>query len=496
MLLGVQTLAHPMRTLRAITLITATLCLAALALVPAAASANSRQLAIFQDDRQLVLNGPDVRDRTLNEIRGLGADVVKVEVPWSAVAPKGKRKPKGFDPLNPGSYRWGVYDAVVSSIQAKGLQPMLALSAPAPGWATRKKGDRVGVDRPKGKEFRRFAEAAGKHFPSVHLWTLWNEPNHPRFLFPQATRKRVPFAPRLYRALAQGGADGLRASGHGADRILFGELLPIGKSRLFRKNTMKPILFLREMFCLNSHWRRYRGHAAKVHGCRHYHALKGLNGFAYHPYTRPNGPQGREPTRLDATIRSIGRITRALDRARRRGRIRGGKLSVWNTEFGFQSRPPDPFQTRISRIPGFLNESEWISYRKRRVASYSQFTLVDTPVSRRGDIFGTWQGGLKFASGRVKTKVYAAYRLPIFVRLLGPRAVEVWGCARPRGGGSGVQIQSRLRHHGFTNLGGVFTVTNPEGYFKRRFRLSKASRRTFRFSSGSFTSRVARPALR
>ena len=482
--------------MRKTTLITALLCLAVLGLAPSAASASPGQLALFQDDRLLLLKGDAVRDQTLNEVRGLGVDAVKVGMPWSAVAPKGKRKPRGFDGSNPGAYHWGAFDGAVSAAQARGFRVMIALSSPAPGWATRKRGDRVGVDRPKAREFRRFAEAAGKHFRTVDLWTIWNEPNHPHFLFPQATGKRVPFAPRLYRALAQAGATGLRASGHTSDRILFGELLPIGKSRLFRRNTMKPILFLREMFCLNSRWRRYRGRAAKVHGCSRYKPLTGLNGFAYHPYTRPNGPRGKEPTRLDATIRSIRRVTRALDRARRRGRIRGGRLSVWNTEFGFQSRPPDPFQTRISRIPAFLGESEWISYRNRRVASYSQYTLVDTPVSRRGDIFGTWQGGLKFSPGRVKKGVYAAYRLPLFVRQLGPGAVEVWGDARPGGAGAIVQIEQRLGRRRFANLGRPIKVNNPRGYFRARFRIGNASRRKFRFRSGGFTSRTAKAVVR
>ena len=86
---------------------------------------------------------------------------------------------------------------------------------------------------------------------------------------------------------------GLGRAGHGGDRILFGELLPIGKTRVFRKNTMKPILFLRELFCLDSRWRPYRGRTARLHGCRGYRKITGVNGFAYHPYTRPAGPRGQ-----------------------------------------------------------------------------------------------------------------------------------------------------------------------------------------------------------
>src|SRR4051812_48907594 len=75
--LKVPASAPPIRTMRAITSITA-LCLAALALIPASASASSKQLALFQDDRQLLLRGDAVRDSTLDELRALGVDAIKV----------------------------------------------------------------------------------------------------------------------------------------------------------------------------------------------------------------------------------------------------------------------------------------------------------------------------------------------------------------------------------------------------------------------------------
>src|SRR3954471_10703518 len=472
-----------MRTLTRILLLS----LAVLAAVPAVASASSKQVALFQDDRQLLQQGPAVRDQTLDELRSLGVDAIKFELDWNAAAPGSRTRPSGFDGRDPAAYDWAPYDGLVSAAQARGFRVMAALSPPAPGWATARRGDSFGVDRPSPTWFGRFAEAAGRHFTNIDLWTIWNEPNHPRFLYPPATAHRAAYAPHLYRNLVRAAVSGLRASGHGGDTILFGELLPIGKAKLFRKNTMKPLRFLREFFCIGTHAR----------ACRGYKPLTGLRGFAYHPYTRPNGPRGREPSADDATIRSIGRVTHLLDRARARHRIRGGRLPVWNTEFGFQSNPPDPFQTRLSRIPGFLSESEWMFYSMRRVASFSQYTMVDTPVSRRGDLFGTWQGGLRFASGRIKAGVFEAYRQPFFVRLLGPGAVEVWGDARPGGAGATVQIQQRLGGRGYSNLGGPIAVGNVRGYFTKRFRISSASKRVFRFiEAGSLRSRSAKAVFR
>jgi hypothetical protein len=462
------------------------LALLALAALPAYAAASWSQHAVFQDDHNLLERGDAARERTLDELRGLGVDVIKAQLSWSEVAPRGRRRPTGFVAADPAQYPgWGRYDALVRDVEARGMSVMLALSPPYPGWATAKRGDRVGVDRPSPRAFGEFAEAAGRRYPSVGIWTIGNEPNHPGFLYPQATRRRVPFAPHHYRALVREAVAGLHRSGHSASTILFGELLPIGKSRYFRKNTIKPLRFIREFFCLDSSWRAFRGRAARMRGCQRYRPITGVTGFGYHPYTRPNGPRGREPSSDDATIRSYGRITRALDTARRKGRIAGPRLSIWNTEFGFQSDPPDRFQTRLARIPGFMAESElWISLRNRRVASFSQY------------IFGTWQGGLRFDDGGAKKGVYDGYRLPIFVRLLGPQAVEVWGAARPGGAGAVVRIQQRPRDGGFREFGGPLTVENVRGYFRARFRISRAAQRRYRFVFNGQTSRAAKAATR
>jgi hypothetical protein len=466
--------------------------------LPAAAHAGSRQLTIFQDDQLLLRSGDGSRHNLLDEVDAMGVDVIKAGLLWADAAPRGKRKPRGFDGSDPSQYpRWGAYDALVHDAQARGLRVMFALAPPYPGWATKRKGDREGSTTPNAREFGRFAEAAGQRYPSVDLWTIGNEPNHPNFLAPQSKGGR-PVAPHSYRSMVRSSVAGLHRAGHSGSTILFGELLPIGKSSSGPKLNLQPIRFLREFFCLDSNWRPFRGRAAKVRRCNRYRKLTGLDGFAYHPYTRPGGPRIVEPSTNDATIRSIGRVTRALDRAGRKGRIGGGRLPIWNTEFGFQSNPPDPYLgARLKRIPDFMAESElWLSLRNRRVVSYSQYTMTDTPLRGGGDVFGTWQGGLRYANGRTKRGVYSAFRLPIFVRQLGPSAVEVRGAARPGGSGSVVQVQQRQGGSGFEDLGGPITVRNARGYFSARFRVAQASRRTFRFRFQDMTSPKTKAVVR
>jgi hypothetical protein len=486
--------APPLCVMKRLTITIAVLLAAAVA--APAAHASSDQLAIFQDDAALVQHGDAERQATLAELRSLGVEVIKAHLVWSEVAGHAKTKPRGFNGADPSQYPgWGAYDAFVQEAQARGFKVMLTITPPAPGWATKAKGDRAGVDRPSAREFGRFAQAAGARYPGVKLWAIGNEPNHKGFLYPQSTRGGVPVAPRLYRDLVRAAVSGLRRSGHTHDTILFGELLPIAPSARGPKRNLQPIVFIREFFCLDSRWRPFRGRAARERGCQHYKKLTGVTGFGYHPYTRPAGPSLVEPSANDATIRSLGRVTRALDIARSRGRVGGGRLPIWITEFGFQSNPPDHiFGAKLSRIPSFMGESElWLALRNRRVKSYSQYGMTDARVIAGNT--SDWQSGLRFVNGTPKPGVYQAYRLPIFVRVLGPSAVEVRGDARPGAAGAVVQVQQRLRGS-FKNLGAPISVRNGRGYFVAKFRVSSASKRRYRFLYQDLSSPELKPVVR
>ena len=108
----------------------ALLCAAMLAAclgLPAGASASSRQVTIMQDDGLLLRSGDSTRSATLDEFQTLGVDVVKVQVYWNEIAPKGSKKPSGFDATNPAGYNWHDYDGIVRGAVARGMQPYLVL---------------------------------------------------------------------------------------------------------------------------------------------------------------------------------------------------------------------------------------------------------------------------------------------------------------------------------------------------------------------------------
>src|SRR4051794_21064281 len=107
----------------------------------APAAASRTQLSVFQDDRLLVGGNQATRDAALDEIDGLGADVVHVVVVWRKVAPAptSKRRPANFDATNPAAYRsdnWAPYDAIVRGAAARGMRVLLSPSGPIPTWAS------------------------------------------------------------------------------------------------------------------------------------------------------------------------------------------------------------------------------------------------------------------------------------------------------------------------------------------------------------------------
>jgi hypothetical protein len=441
----------------------------------------------MQDDGLLLRSSGETRERTLDEFDALGADIVKVQVYWREIAPGGSRKPN-FDATDPAAYSWGAYDAIVRGAVARGMRPFLVLGNRAPRWARARRTRHDGTYRPSASEFQLFARAAGARYsgsyaglPRVDIWSIWNEPNLSSWLAPQRSRSGMPISPTIYRRLYLAGWRGLRDSGHAGDTILLGELMPLGARS---RSKVPPLEFLREMACLDSRYRPFRGRAARRRGCTGRFGRIPTSGIAYHPYTPRGGPRAT-PRANEASIGTLARVTRVADAIARRGRL-SSRVPVWITEFGFQTNPPDVLQYPIGRVPGFMDISEWLAFRNRRVASYSQYTLKDDRLNR-GSIFRRYAGfqmGLRFASGRPKRTVYAAFRTPFFVRLLGGNRVELFGGLRSASGGSAA-IASRVGRGRYRPLG---TATlNAAGYFRTVVRASRASRRTFRVQVGGFT---------
>src|SRR5436309_9749751 len=84
----------------------------ALAALPTAARASATQESMFQDDDQLEFASAGHVTDTLDTLKALGVDRIRVSVFWKSVAPSpGKQtKPAGFDGSNPYAYPQGAWD--------------------------------------------------------------------------------------------------------------------------------------------------------------------------------------------------------------------------------------------------------------------------------------------------------------------------------------------------------------------------------------------------
>lgn len=425
-----------------------------------AARASSTQESILGDDPLVLNGGPATRAATLDELRSLGVDTVRVLVIWNRLAPQAGSgsKPAGLDASDPSAYPAGSFDpyvAVLDAAAARGMHVLLTPTGPGPDWASRCS-PRRGVCNPSPAEYRAFVTALGRAVPKARDWALYNEPNVSSWLAPQFSRRGgryVPTSPGLYRRLVAGGLSGLRASGHGSNRVLIGETAPSAVTRgSGSARSMATGVFVRGLFCLTGSLRR-----SAASDCRSFAPIR-VSGFAHHPYIRGGSAAPTTPPRGDEiTIGSLSRLTRILDRAGSYGRIPRG-LGVFYTEFGFQTSPPDrTLGVPLSAQARYINQSDWIAFRQSRVRSVAQYPLRDDAG------LGGFQSGLRFSDGRAKPSL-AAYRLPIWVVARG-RSVTVFGQVRPAADGARetVEIQQRSFSGRFRTVKRV-TTSNRKGF--------------------------------
>ncbi len=417
---------------------------------------------------------------TLAQLRMLGVDRVRVAFRWQLIAPNpnSHRRPRNFDAANPTAYpaaSWAVWDQIVSDARQNGIGLDLDLLGGAPLWATGSGVPRDGKSHPNWEpspiEFGNFAHAVAMRYsgnynpvtkrlapgnpndlPKVSFWSVWNEPDYGPSLAPQGVPGHLSIenSPRMYRNLVDAAWTALRATGHARDATVIGELAPRGADNWGVFSGMKPLIFLRAMYCLDSHYRQLRGAAAAIRGCpttaggsRQFVAknpgLFSAAGFADHPYMRWYPPNKEQfPDSNYTSLGVIGNLTRALDRVQRAYGSHN-RFPVYDTEFGYITTPPkhDSRKTPwVSQSTGayYLNWAEYISWRNPRIQSFSQYLLYDPLPPLASNDFGGFASGLLTFGRHAQKATYAAWRLPLYMPVTSARrgrALEVWGCARP-----------------------------------------------------------------
>jgi hypothetical protein len=483
------------------------LVLVALLLAAPAAHAAARQESIFEDDDMLLHSSASTVDSTMAELKHLGVDRVRLPALWRNLAPD--RKPS--DGSDPGAFSDAAFmplDRAVASAYAHGLSVLLNVRGGAPDWAEGSdkphsaalRGD---AWKPSARAFKAFVTMLGRRYdgtyvdaegatlPAVDAWSLWNEPNWGGLLQPQSVNGHA-YSPGLYRRLYRAGSAALRSTGHGANVILIGETAPLGSNSSGPTHALYAARFYRSLFCLTPALeprRRCGGFGAK--------GPLLATGVAHHPYPVTDPPEKASPERGAIRLADAGRLERIFDAARHYHRV-GGKLPLWYTEFGYQTNPPDPYRgVSLARQAAWDVRAEYMAYSDRRVLSFDQFLLDDSPpqaqyASTDHHYWSTYQTGLRFSDGKPKPAL-AAYRLPFLAlsRLRPGHPLNLWGMVRP--GDNGADQTIRLEHRGSRKAAwqpvATRRVTDPHGYFVERLRFARAGQ--YRFVWDGVASRPA-----
>jgi hypothetical protein len=227
---------------------------------------------------------------------------------------------------------------------------------------------------------------------------------------------------------------------------------------------MRPLLFIRELYCVDRRLRPYAGAAAQQRGCpvdaagrRRFVAdhpgLFRSTGWAHHPYGLEVSPSTPDPQPDQVTLVVLSRLTRTLDRIFRRYGV-ARRLPVWLTEYGYQTDPPDRIiGVSWRRQAAWLNEADYIAHRNRRVRAVAQFLLVDDGPNRRVTPLdprywgSTFQSGLIALDGRRKP-AFAAYQRPIHAsrsRVRRGSGVSLYGQLRPARNGARLTADVEFR---------------------------------------------------
>jgi hypothetical protein len=389
--------------------------------------------------------------------QSIGSSYVRLTANWRQIAPV--RLTSGFQPGNasdPG-YSWSALDGKVEEAVTHGQRVVLQLFE-APTWAlghNAPKNADPGSWRPSPTALGAFARAVaerysgrfpdpqhpGESLPLVTYFQAWNEPNLPGSLSPQWTRTSsghfVPASPYFYRRMLNAVYVNIKAVQPDA-YVLTAGTAPYGDAP--GVDRMAPVVFVRELLCLN-------GSSLRPEYCpdpAHFDAVD------HHPYSLTPTAHAYNPD--DVGVPDLGKLDSILRVAERTGRaLPAGPKPIWVTEIAWSSKPPDPLAIPDALQARYLSEAFYELWRQG-VSHIFWLLIRDFPYK---SLTGS---GVYFQSGAPEPSSRAFHFQ--FVALPGPRGeLTLWGHAPhagpveiERGTGHGWQTLTELS----TTAGGVF----------------------------------------
>lgn len=401
--------------------------------------------------------------------REAGAELTRLVVPWANVAPKSQ--PASWNPEDPDDphYQWGYVDEGVRQSIAAGLTPLLTVDG-APKWAqgcTSPPGlQMTEVCDPDPAKLAAFGAALARrysgHFqnlPRVEYLQALNEPNLTLFFFPQFNTAGKALAAGLYRDLINAFYAAVKAV-EPTDKVIAAGL---GPTELKNYN-VGPLRFTRELLCMkggNKPKPIKGGCSGGVH----------FDIFDIHPYTTGGPTHQGGPN--DVQMGDLGKLQTLLKAADRSGHLSGSshRTELWITEFGWDSKPPDPnglpFKTLDQWVAEAMHEA-WSA----NVSHFFWYSLRDEP-SRSGipdsqiTQTGLYYRGASLEADRPKP-VLNVFRFP-FTAFASGSGLRFWGRTPSSDGGQlAIQVQEGGRWRTVArpraDKHGVFSGRAPTSY--------------------------------
>jgi hypothetical protein len=367
-------------------------------------------------------------DRAVRERAG----IVRIDVRWRGVAMS-----KPVDPTNPSdpAYDFSSLDNAVKDARARGLDVYLTVFD-APSWA--EGGDRPqnafpGTWKPIPGNLGDFAQALATRYsgtslglPRVRFFQAWNEPNLSEYLSPQWGAGNRAESPTQFRRMLNAFYAGIKRAQPGA-KVISAGIAPNGDPPGGLR--MRPLIFLRHLFCLNAKLKPTRCHA-KPH----------LDVFADHPITTSGGPHRHALSHNDVFVADFPKVRRLLRAAERAKHVRpGGHHPLWVTELWWITNPPNqsPFSFSPQKQARFIEEAFYMLW-KQGVRVVVNQQIRDAQYNPQNPL-ATLQTGVFFFDGSPKPSA-RTFMFPFVTHRKSRTRVGAWGKSPSSGS---LQIQRR-----------------------------------------------------
>ena len=379
----------------------------------------------FSEDNMFYSPDAATRSYWFGRAAAARTQIARVNLYWRKVV--GSSPPANpTSPADP-DYDFSKLDRAVKSAAAHHLQLMITVFG-APAWAegkNRPSSAPVGTWKPDPQAYGQFAQALAKrysgHFqglPLVSLFEAWNEPNLTGNLSPQWVGK-TPVSPDRYRQLLNAFYFGVKSVQPRAT-VVGGATAPFGDPRDNPLNPrlprMRPLAFLRKMFCLNNNL----GSACN--------ATTHLDALSHHPINVTNPPDYRAINHDDIEVADFHKLVPLIHAAERTGHVLPNEPHpLWATELSWFSKPP-----RTNGLPP-VTQARWLEQGlyllwKQGASVAINFLLRDT---KRVTSF-SGASGVFFYDGQQKPS-YTSFRFPFVTHRISNQRVGAWGKAPESG---------------------------------------------------------------